>query len=307
VRLPGTVRIAIKIDVDTRIGTRRGIPRLLAIFRRAKVRASFFAVFGPDNSGKAVFRVFRRRGFVGKMVRTNPLKIYGLRTLLYGTVLPAPLTGLAFPDVIRSVEAEGHELGLHSYDHVLWQDHVGEWDKGRAAIELERGLAAHSQVVGHRPRGVAAPGWQATALSLKAQDELGLTYASDTRGRHPFFPVIAGERFSTLQIPGTLPTVDEILGLPGITDSNAIDHLETLLDPDRLNVYTGHAEIEGMCLSEAFESFIGRLARRGVTFTTLEEVASSDAPEGRRASFCEMLQGTVPGRAGLVACQGSPA
>src|SRR5947208_2137867 len=112
------MRIAVKIDIDTRIGTVQGIPRLLEIFGESKVRASFYAVFGPDNSGKAIRRVFTRKGFVGKMARTNPLKIYGLKTLLYGTLLPAPLTGLGHPELIRTILSAGHELGLHAYDHV---------------------------------------------------------------------------------------------------------------------------------------------------------------------------------------------
>ena len=296
--------VAIKIDVDTYIGTRQGIPRLLEIFRRHGVKASFFAVLGPDNSGKAIRRVFTRRGFVGKMARTNPLKIYGLKTLLYGTLLPAPMTGLAHPEILARIVAEGHELGLHAYDHVLWQDYVSAWDEPRVAEELGRAVEAFRKVVGAAPKAVAAPGWQATATTLAVQDRMSLAYAADSRGTTPFFPSVGDHRFDTLQIPGTLPTVDELVGLDGVTDGNVSEHLEKLVRPDRLNVYTGHAEIEGMYLSGAFDDLMGKLVARGCSFVTLSTVATQ-ARQDPATPVCRLDAGQVPGRAGPVACQGA--
>jgi peptidoglycan/xylan/chitin deacetylase (PgdA/CDA1 family) len=297
------VQVAIKIDVDTRIGTVEGVPRLLAVFARHGVEASFYAVLGPDNSGKAIRRVFTRKGFVGKMARTNPLRIYGLKTLLYGTLLPAPMTGLAHPDVLRRVVASGHELGLHGYDHVDWHDHASDWGVDQAVREFARGAGAFGQVMGHAPAACAAPGWQATAATLEAQERHGLAYASDCRGRAPFYPDVRGQRFRTLQIPGTLPTIDELLGRDGCTASTVTGHLESLLDLDRLNVYTGHAEIEGMFLAGPFEELVARLARRGAKFVTLAQVAASVTPGD--VEVCEVAEGPMAGRAGLVACQGA--
>ena len=62
--------LVLKTDVDTLKGYREGVPRLLEIFRTRKIKASFFFSFGPDNSGKAIRRIFRK-GFVKKMLRTK--------------------------------------------------------------------------------------------------------------------------------------------------------------------------------------------------------------------------------------------
>ena len=296
--------VAIKIDVDTFVGTRDGIPRLLEVFARHRVRASFFAVLGPDNSGKAIRRVFTRRGFVGKMARTNPVKIYGIKTLLYGTLLPAPMTGLAHPEMLKRIVDAGHELGFHAYDHVDWQDYVGSWDSRRVEEELHRGVEAFSKATGAPPKAVAAPGWQATGLSLAVQDRLGLDYASDSRGTAPFYPSVGGNTFRTLQIPGTLPTVDELLGHDGVNDANVAEHLEKLIQPERVNVYTGHAEIEGMYLSGPFSDLVGRLVTRGCSFVTLAELAAG-AKKDASTPVCRFEDGLIPGRAGPVAVQGA--
>ena len=73
--------LALRVDVDTRRGLREGVPRLLELFRRREVRASFFVALGPDRSGLAIRRAWRP-SFLVKMARTNPLRLYGWRTLL---------------------------------------------------------------------------------------------------------------------------------------------------------------------------------------------------------------------------------
>src|SRR3990172_1477473 len=130
--MTGTV-LAIKVDVDTFRGLQTGVPNLLAIFRRCAVRASFYFSLGPDNSGKAVRRVFTRKGFLGKMLRTRAVSMYGFKTILYGTLLPAPVMAEKLPHVIRAVRDAGHEVGIHAWDHVRWHDPLD----AMTATELE--------------------------------------------------------------------------------------------------------------------------------------------------------------------------
>ena len=84
--------IALKIDVDTYRGTREGAVRLADLLERLDVRASFLFSLGPDHTGRAIRRVLRR-GLVGKVRRTSVVKHYGVKTLLYGTLLPGPDIG----------------------------------------------------------------------------------------------------------------------------------------------------------------------------------------------------------------------
>src|SRR5512138_2494981 len=99
--------LALKVDVDTFVGTRNGVQALLAIMDRFGIKATFYFSLGPDNSGKAIRRIFTKKGFLQKMLRTRAPSIYGPKTLLYGTLLPAPLIGAKLPEVIRSVAGAG--------------------------------------------------------------------------------------------------------------------------------------------------------------------------------------------------------
>jgi len=292
--------VALKVDVDTYAGTRDGVPRLLEIMEAAGIKATFYFSMGPDNSGKAIRRIFTRKGFLKKMIRTGAPSAYGLRTMLYGTLLPAPEIAASFPEILRETAARGHETGVHCWDHVLWHDYLGRFSPERVKEQLGRGVTLFEEIMGERPKTTAAPGWTVSENSLAFQDELELDYSSDGRGYAPFYPVFAGKRYRTLQMPSTWPTLDEILGDGGITADNVNDFYLSKLT-EGLNVHTVHAEMEGGVMAPSFVDLIDRLKDKGCRFVTLAEAADTfratapDAP---------LAMGELPGRAGLVAIQG---
>lgn len=291
--------VALKVDVDTYSGTRDGVPRLLGILERFGIRATFYFSMGPDNSGKAICRIFTRKGFPRRMLRLKGVATVDLKTMLYGTLLPPPLIADSFPGILRETEQRGHEVGTHCWDHVKWDDLLPWFPMPVTAMELGRASSAFERIFGRRARTTAAPGWMVSADSLEIQDAMGLDYCSDSRGSHPFYPSLEGRRFRTLQIPTTWPTVDEIVGRDGITTATVNDHYLPLLRPG-LNVHTVHAEIEGGRLADVFADLLQRLLGEGVRFVTLGEAAAefgADAPE------CAIEMGPLPGRAGSVAIQ----
>ena len=116
--------VALKVDVDTYAGTRDGVPNLLADLARFGAKATFYFSMGPDNSGKALRRIFTRKGFLKKQLRSGAPSAYSLKTMLYGVLLPAPMIAASFPGVLRETEQRGHEVGIHCWDHVKWHDYL---------------------------------------------------------------------------------------------------------------------------------------------------------------------------------------
>jgi undecaprenyl phosphate-alpha-L-ara4FN deformylase len=293
------MQIAIKVDVDTRIGLREGVPRLLDLLRRYGVRASFFVSMGPDHSGRAIRRIWRP-SFLLKMLRTNPLRLYGFKTLLSGTLLPSAPVGAENPDQLRAIVADGHELGIHGYDHVRWQDRLEKMTEAEIAAELGRSMSSYESVLGARPLGTAAPGWRCTPQSLAVQDRLNFSYASDVRGSKPFFPAYKGRTFKTMQIPTTLSTLDELIG----RERHANDFLLSLLK-NGLNVHTIHAEVEGRPYLSMFEGFLKEIHRRRVEMVLLRDVAGGLLKRGADSlPKLPVIRGHVPGRSGWVSCHG---
>lgn len=291
--------LALKIDVDTLKGYLDGVPAMLSLLKKFGIRASFFFSFGPDNSGKAIRRIFRK-GFIKKMFRTNAPGTYGLKTMMYGTLLPAPLIVPRDPDIFRQTADDGHECGIHAWDHVAWQDTLDSMTETAMKENFARAFDMFTSISGRQPRCCAAPAWKVTAASLAMQDDYGFDHCSDSRGSFPFIPRMDGRVFKTPQIPSTLPTMDEIYGAPGIDEETINGHYLELIHPG-LNVHTIHAEMEGRSKINLLEDLIIRCLDAGITFRTLGE--SIPGKEAGGLPVCDIQNIEIPGRAGAVAVQ----
>jgi undecaprenyl phosphate-alpha-L-ara4FN deformylase len=301
-----TRRIALKIDVDTLRGTREGVPRLVAALRQRQAGGSFYFSLGPDHTGRALKRIFRR-GFLGKVRRTSVLEHYGIRTLLYGTLLPGPRIDVRGGEVMRAVRAAGFEVGVHCHDHVRWQDHVAQADAAWTRQEFVRALQAFQGVFGTEPKAHAAAGWQLNAQVLKLEHEFGLEYASDSRGTTPFWPTMAGVPGRCLQLPTTLPTFDELIGVAGMDAQAAAEQIlrASRSGASDTHVFTLHAELEGQKLLPQFEFLLRGWTDAGVELSSLHDYYRG--LDGAAITRQELLWGTVAGRSGTLAVQGAPA
>ncbi|MGD1031608.1 MAG: 4-deoxy-4-formamido-L-arabinose-phosphoundecaprenol deformylase [Opitutaceae bacterium] len=297
-----TARLALKIDVDTDRGTRMGVPNLLADCREMGVSAAFLFSLGPDQTGRAVTRVFRP-GFLRKVSRTSVVSMYGIRTLLNGTLLPAPHIGRRNAPAMRAVRDAGFETGIHCYNHYRWQDHVQRMSLETVRAEFIAARAEFLRVFGREAHSAGAAGWQSNARSREVYDEAGLLYSSDTRGTGPFLPRINGRVFKTLEIPTTLPTLDELLGRPEYPDEAIIPHYRSLLKPDGPNVLTIHAEIEGMGKRSLFRALLAALRGSGVEFIRLDDLARELLANRSAIPVCDQAMAEIDGRSGLVAVQ----
>ena len=261
-------RLVLKLDVDTLRGTREGVPRLLRLLEQEAAPATFLFSLGPDHTGWALRRVFRR-GFLAKAKRTSVLKHYGLRTLLNGVLLPAPDIGLEMASVMRSVRGGGpHEAGIHAWDHVLWQDNVRQRDANWTTAQMERAHERFVDIFGRRPSTHGAAGWQTNAAALRQIDAWGMRYASDGRGSGPFVP-----RIDTIaqhvQLPTTLPTLDELIGADGIDEGNVAAAVLKRTETPANHVFTLHAELEGGRLAPVLKALLRGWRRQGYQFSTL--------------------------------------
>lgn len=293
--------ISLRVDVDTLEGSIKGIPALLRLLDKHGMRASFYFSFGPDNSGKALRRVFRK-GFLAKMRRTNAGKLYGMKTMMYGTLLPAPIIWKRAAAQMQAAKEAGHEVGIHAWDHVQYHDLLDR--KPRKWLEAWYAQAhdAFGTVFGEKAKGAVSPAWRSNDATLEIQEGYGLDYAGDCRGSAPFYPIVKGQTLKTLQIPTTLPTLDELLGLDGRTAEGVNRELWSLVREDALNVYALHTEVEGGALAEAFDAFLGGLKARGVEARThadwLPELLAANPPAKA------VTRREIPGRAGWVSWEG---
>ncbi len=294
--------IALKVDVDTLRGTREGVPRLVEVLRRHGAGATFLFSLGPDHTGRAIRRAFRP-GFLQKVGRTAVLDHYGLKTLLYGTVLPGPDIGRAARAQMLGARDAGFEVGVHCWDHTAWQDQIGRANAVWTLATMNRAIERFGEIFGESPRVHGAAGWQMNAQALRLTQRLGFDYSSDCRGQCPFLPVWEAELIHCPQIPTTLPTLDELIGWQGLNAENVAQHLldRTAADPGKDHVFTLHAELEGQKLLPVFERLLQGWRTQGQANVPLRRLFERQVPTDLPRH--ELALGAVPGRTGTLLVQ----
>lgn len=297
------MKLALKVDADTFRGTRDGIPPLVDLLRRRKAGATFLFSLGPDHTGRAIRRVFRK-GFTAKVRRTSVVSHYGIATLLYGTLLPGPDIGRRCADEMRSARDAGFEVGVHTWDHIRWQDGVAVADEAWTRREMEQACERFEEIFGEPPRVHGAAGWQMNRHAYRLTQSLGFDYCSDTRGVHPFIPLHDAEVIACPQLPTTLPTLDELLGRDGLDENSVVDHLLDLTRniPPTGHVYTLHAELEGRRLLPVLEALLTGWRAQGYDLVSLRDYF--DGLPTRSLPRHRVETGTLDGRSGTLAVQG---
>jgi undecaprenyl phosphate-alpha-L-ara4FN deformylase len=301
--------LALKIDVDTLKGTQIGVPALVTLLQKHEANATFLFSLGPDHTGRAIKRVFRK-GFLGKVKRTSVVSHYGFPTLLYGTLLPGPDIGQRCADIMRGVRDAGFECGIHTWDHVKWQDGVAHANEAWTRREMVAAQTRFHEIFGEPARTHGAAGWQMSKHALRMTQELKFDYCSDGRAApaiaEPHFPVVHGEIIDCPQLPTTLPTLDELIGIDQTTEANVAAHLLQLTEtaPAHGHIFTLHAELEGMRLSHVFEQLLAGWKAQGYTLVATRTIF--DSLSRAALPYYAAINGEIEGRSGTLLLQGKP-
>jgi len=290
--------LGLRIDVDTFRGTRDGIPRLRRILGRHGIKATFYLTVGPDNMGRHLFRLFKPR-FIAKMVRSSAPCLYGWDIVFKGVLWPGPLIGKKLGKTFAALKNDGHEIGLHAWDHHAWQTRIEKIDKNGVRKHLKKASDTLFGITGKRAVTSAVPGWRSTDTSLEVKEEFGFLYNSDCRGDSVFFPIVSGKKLTVPQVPVTLPTYDEVVGRNGISRDTFNDFILSILRRNRLNVLTIHAEAEGGHCARMFSDFLDKALDMGVTVIPLGKIIEHFPPE----KCSRIIKRPFPGREGWLSVQ----
>ncbi|WP_269533281.1 hypothetical protein [Chitinimonas sp. BJYL2] len=213
--------LALRIEVD-HLAALRTLPALAALLQEHGADASFFVSLGPDRSGlrsQPVFGVGSHR----QQQRLNR-RLAGPHGLarFYGRGLPAPELGKRGIDAIKVLQQIGYELGMGAGDAAGWIRDLPTQAQDWAEQVLKRSHYSFEDLLGTAPTSMALPGWRCNRAALRTAQRLGLCYSSDTRGSHPYLPVVDGEPVRVVQLPTTLPTLGELGGRAGAEDQAVI-------------------------------------------------------------------------------------
>lgn len=195
-------------------------------------------------------------------------------------------TAELYPDMVRRIVDEGHEIGHHGYLH----EKTTDMSAAEEADMLDRGLEALDKVAGVRPVGYRAPWWEYNWQTTKLLHERGFLYDSSLLdGDAPY--AFAGEGMdagSLIEIPvdWALDDWEQYGYYPGWTGSGVIESPSKAGEMWLLEAQSAHAGAGCFVLTNhpfisgrpsrltALEELIARVkGLEGMWVAPLEEIA----------------------------------
>lgn len=132
-------------------------------------------------------------------------------------------TAYCYPDLIRRIHAEGHEIVHHGWVH----ENPVNFSRDDERSNLERGFEAIEYAIGERPTGYRSPAWDLSQNSIELLLEAGFVYDSSCMGNdlYPYY-LRKGDKASTTE-PYIFGEVSELIEIPvtwGLDDWPAFDY-----------------------------------------------------------------------------------
>jgi peptidoglycan-N-acetylglucosamine deacetylase len=179
-------------------------------------------------------------------------------------------TAERYPDLLRRVRDEGHEIAHHGYLH----EAIAGMNRRQEAEVLDRGLDALERVVGVRPVGYRAPMWETTYVTAELLLDRGFGYDSSLMDSDLPYELAErpGDRArSIVEIPvaWALDDWEQFAFVPDLFGPGIIE------DPAKaLSLWTGElieAHRHGSCFTLTVHPFLsGRLGRLRALETLVE-------------------------------------
>jgi len=253
----------LRVDIDG-VKDAELLPLLLDMLNRQGIKATFFLTSGPDNTA------WNMRHYVNPrtLIRRRAFKRYG-RHMLNGLLFKRQVLKSKNIDLILD---NGHELGLHGYDHYNWMNHLDAKSGEEIHALIARGCELFEQTFGFYPKSFASPGFKVTPDFLSVLDDFEFYYASDFIGGHAFYPEIEGKVCRTLQIPVSMRSLGEHEET-GLSDAQILGAVEEKLNRFSPFILYCHPSYEPVFKPALLDRILTSMAET-TQVMTLDKIAS---------------------------------
>jgi hypothetical protein len=173
-------KLTLRFDIDTLKCITVGVPNLVELSQRKKVKFIFFM-----NSGKSIHRYYSvKDNFRIKRKQSksmSPVEKLGWYFLAKTIVLNPKLR--RYRKQIKSITESGNTIGIHGgRNHKSWELNINKWNKSKIKKEIIWSRESLSKLIpNEKIENFSSPAWQTNDLVMQVCEELGLRNLHDSR------------------------------------------------------------------------------------------------------------------------------
>lgn len=259
---------ALRVDIDTRKCLRKGVPILLDLLKKYKIKASFYIPVGGEST---ILELLRHRK--NEPPRETIPKLTKLE-LLRMIIAPKNFAE-ENKHILKRILREGHELGVHGWKHREWSCSL---DKIDVDDRFSKMVKKYESLLGRKPRSFAAPDFKTNERVLQALDEFNFIVASDLEGDEPFHPKMGKITLKHVQVPITikgennLPII-EYLALKRRSDEEIVNTVIKEIERRKLATFYIHPSFEVLQKLDVLENILRYVHENDIKTETFLEIA----------------------------------
>ena len=109
------------------------------------------------------------------------------------------MIGEMFPDVVKDIHLEGHEIGNHGYSHIHPETFKSKEEEVEEYVKTSEIL---EKLTGERPKGFRSPAWEFSLNTADILEEMGFLYSSNMMHTEKVHRLKVFDRYKSLiEIP----------------------------------------------------------------------------------------------------------
>ena len=137
--------------------------------------------YGPETAMPRILKLLRRHG-------------------VHATFFIPGFTAEEYPDMVREIAAQGHDIGNHSWSHTYPDNMDGREQEEREYHDCSDIL---EKLTGRRPKGYRSPAWEFSPYSIDILEKMGdIEYSSNMMNTEEIrYLTVNGRKSKLVELP----------------------------------------------------------------------------------------------------------
>jgi peptidoglycan/xylan/chitin deacetylase (PgdA/CDA1 family) len=207
---------ALRIDLESDLGIREGVPQILDLLKKHNIKASFYLTMGGESG---LFDLLRYRK---KLPGKRNIKVFSKLELLRMALFPKDFV-TSNQKILKRILIEGHELGIHGWKHRAWTRALERID---IEDHIDKSINKYKQIFKKDPISFCSPAFRTNETVIKILEKKKIIVISDFEGDSP--KKIRSDIVNvpiTIKGKGNTPIIEYLAGI-GLKDNEILSELQ---------------------------------------------------------------------------------